>query len=80
MKYSNEKVDKAWDELASELDEDKQKEKVAEIEKLLWEDYQAIPLYAHPGIVGHSANLENVEQAATQSGALWNVEKWTRSE
>ena len=80
VKYSNEKVDKAWDELASELDEDKQKEKVAEIEKLLWEDYQAIPLYAHPGIVGHSANLENVEQAATQSGALWNVEKWTRSE
>ncbi|XNY99320.1 ABC transporter family substrate-binding protein [Micrococcus luteus] len=78
MSYNNPKVDEAWDKLAGSLDEQAQLEQVKEIEKLLWEDYQAIPLFAHPGILGQAADLANVRDTAAQSGALWNVEQWVR--
>ena len=76
--YNNPEVDAAWDKLATSLDENEQLEQTKTIEKLLWEDFQAIPLYAHPGIVGHNANVANVRDTAAQSGALWNVEQWVR--
>lgn len=78
MKYSNPEVDAAFEALATSLDEDEQKEQTKIIEKLLWEDFQAIPLYAHPGVVGHNADVANVRDSAAQSGALWNVEQWVR--
>ncbi len=78
MSYNNPDVDAAWDKLAGALDEQVQLEQVKEIEKLLWEDYQAIPLFAHPGVLGQSADLANVRDTATQSGAVWNVEQWVR--
>ncbi|MCT1760431.1 ABC transporter family substrate-binding protein, partial [Micrococcus luteus] len=68
--YNNPEVDAAWDKLATSLDEDEQLEQVKTIEKLLWEDFQAIPLYAHPGLVGHKADVANVRDTAAQSGAL----------
>ena len=76
--YNNPEVDAAWDKLATSLDEDEQLEQVKIIERLLWEDFQAIPLYAHPGLVGHKADVANVRDTAAQSGALWNVEQWVR--
>lgn len=76
--YSNPEVDAAWDKLATSLDENEQLEQTKTIEKLLWEDFQAIPLYAHPGLVGHKADVANVRDTAAQSGALWNVEQWVR--
>ena len=76
--YNNPEVDAAWDKLATSLDENEQLEQVKTIEKLLWEDFQAIPLYAHPGLVGHKADVANVRDTAAQSGALWNVEQWVR--
>jgi peptide/nickel transport system substrate-binding protein len=80
MSYNNPQVDEAWDTLAGSLDEQVQLEQVKEIEKLLWEDFQAIPLFAHPGVLGQAADLANVRDTATQSGALWNVEQWVRVE
>lgn len=76
--YNNPEVDAAWDKLATSLDENEQLEQVKTIEKLLWEDFQAIPLYAHPGLVGHKADVANVRDTAAQRGALWNVEQWVR--
>ncbi|WP_144825245.1 ABC transporter family substrate-binding protein [Micrococcus luteus] len=76
--YNNPEVDAAWDKLATSLDENEQLEQVKTIEKLLWEDFQAIPLYAHPGLVGHKADVANVRDTAAQQGALWNVEQWVR--
>ncbi|MCV7463056.1 ABC transporter family substrate-binding protein, partial [Micrococcus luteus] len=73
--YNNPEVDAAWDKLATSLDENEQLEQVKTIEKLLWEDFQAIPLYAHPGLVGHKADVANVRDTVAQSGALWNVEQ-----
>ncbi|MDO5634292.1 MAG: ABC transporter substrate-binding protein, partial [Micrococcus sp.] len=77
-KYSNAQVDAEWDALATELDESAQREHVKEIEKLLWEDFHAIPLYAHPGVLAQRAEVANVRDTATQTGALWNVEQWVK--
>ena len=78
--YSNEEVDAAWDTLAGSVDPEVHSEQVKIIEKLLWDDLFGIPLYAHPGIVAHSADIANVRNTATQTGAVWNAQQWARVE
>ncbi|MGW9551566.1 ABC transporter family substrate-binding protein [Citricoccus zhacaiensis] len=78
--FSNEEVDAAWDTLASSVDPEVHAEQVKVIEKALWDNLFGIPLYAHPGIVAHSADIANVRNTATQTGAVWNAEQWARVE
>ncbi|REE03567.1 ABC transporter family substrate-binding protein [Citricoccus muralis] len=78
--FSNEEVDAAWDTLSSSVDPEVHAEQVKIIERELWESLHGIPLYAHPGIVAHSADIANVRNTATQSGAVWNAEQWARVE
>jgi peptide/nickel transport system substrate-binding protein len=78
--YSNPEVDEAWNTLAGSVDPAVHAEQVKVIEKLLWDDLFGIPLYAHPGIVAHSADIANVRNTATQTGAVWNAEQWVRVE
>ena len=77
--FSNEEVDAAWDELASSNDEAVHLEQVKKIEKLLWDELYGIPLFAHPGVIGHDASLENVRHNSTQTGVAWNAEQWVRA-
>lgn len=78
--FSSEAVDKAWDRQATELDEDKQKENLVEIEKALWDELHGIPIYAHPNIVGNNADVANVRVTGVQSGVVWNAEQWSLRE
>jgi peptide/nickel transport system substrate-binding protein len=78
--YSNKEVDAAWDKLAGSVDPAVHAEQVKVIEKLLWDDLFGIPLYAHPGVVAQSADIANVRDTATQSGAIWNAQQWARVE
>ncbi|XKH53715.1 ABC transporter family substrate-binding protein [Citricoccus nitrophenolicus] len=78
--YSNPEVDEAWNTLAGSVDPAVHAEQVKVIEKLLWDDLFGVPLYAHPGIVAHSADIANVRNTATQTGAVWNAEQWARVE
>ncbi|QCU77680.1 ABC transporter family substrate-binding protein [Citricoccus sp. SGAir0253] len=78
--FASEEVDQAWDTLASSLDPEVHAEQVKVIEKALWDELFGIPLYAHPGIVAHSADVANVRKTAAQSGAVWNAEQWMRTE
>ena len=77
--FSNEEVDAAWDELASSNDEAVHLEQIKKIEKLLWDELYGIPLFAHPGVIGHDASLENVRHNSTQTGVAWNAEQWVRA-
>lgn len=74
--YSNEKVDAAWKELVGTLDENVHQEQTIAIEKELWDTLFGIPLYAHPGVVGADAKLQNVRPTATQSQVSWNAHQW----
>ncbi|HRO29667.1 ABC transporter family substrate-binding protein [Citricoccus sp.] len=79
-KFSNKEVDAAWDTLAGSVDPAVHAEQVKVIEKGLWDNLFGIPLYAHPGVVAHSADVANVRDTATQSGAVWNAQQWVRAE
>src|SRR5690606_35931172 len=48
--YSNPDVDALWDELKVTFEEDRQREILIEIEKLLWEDAYGITVFQFPGI------------------------------
>lgn len=78
--YSNEEVDAAFDTLASSVDPAVHLEQVKIIEKLLWDDLYGIPVFAHPGVVGHDATLQNVRHNSTQTGVSWNAEQWVRAQ
>ncbi|MEE6283119.1 ABC transporter substrate-binding protein [Georgenia sunbinii] len=75
-KFSNADVDAAWSTLASSLDPEVQAEQVKVIEGLLWDNLYGIPIFAHPGVVAHTAGMENVRHTAAQSGVSWNAEQW----
>jgi len=74
--YSNETVDEAWNTLAATLDESVHLEQTKVIEEELWNTLFGIPLFAHPGVVAHTAGMENVRHTATQAGIAWNAEQW----
>lgn len=78
-KFSNEEVDEAWNTLAASSDPEVHLEQVKIIEKLLWDNLYGIPVFAHPGIVGHDNTLENVRHNSTQTGVSWNAEQWVRA-
>lgn len=77
--YSNPKVDEAWEKVSATLDEKVHLEQYKVIEKELWDTLYGIPLYAHPGVSAHSADLQNVRPTATQSGTWWNAQQWVRA-
>ncbi|MDR7382104.1 ABC transporter substrate-binding protein [Promicromonospora iranensis] len=74
--YSDETVDEAWKTLSSSTDEAVHAEQTVIIEKQLWDTLYGIPLFAHPGVIASSSNLENVHNSAAQTGVLWNAEQW----
>ncbi|MEU4362182.1 ABC transporter substrate-binding protein [Promicromonospora sp. NPDC023987] len=77
--YSDETVDEAWSTLASSVDETVHQEQTIIIEKQLWDTLFGIPLFAHPGVIASSADLQNVRNTAAQSGVMWNAEQWSRA-
>ncbi|WP_370741055.1 ABC transporter family substrate-binding protein [Cellulomonas telluris] len=78
--YSNPAVDEAWSTLAASLDPEVHLEQTKIIEKELWDTLYGIPLFAHPGVVAHTTDVQNVRFTATQNGALWNAEQWQLAE
>ncbi len=75
-KYANATVDSEWKKCLTSLDDNTMLESKKIIEKELWDTLFGIPLYTHPGIAAYSTGVENVERNITQSGIMWNAEKW----
>ncbi len=78
--YSNETVDQAWTALSASLDPEVHLEQTKIIEKELWDTLFGIPVFAHPGVVAHTAGMQNVRHTATQSQVAWNAEQWLLAE
>lgn len=78
-KYSNPKVDEAWNVMANSLDPSVHEAQTKVIEKELWTDLFSLPLYAHPGVAAFDSNIGNIRQTTTQNNVVWNGEQWTVS-
>ena len=75
-KYSNPKVDEAWNKLTNTLDPKEQVEQTTVIEKELWDTLFNIPLYSHPAVVAWNSKVRNVRVTAAQSTVSWNAYQW----
>ncbi len=76
--FSNKDVDAAWEKLSSTIDPAVHAEQAKVVDKLLWDNLFGIPVFAHPGLVGYDATIQNVEFTSTQDQIVWNAQEWTR--
>lgn len=75
----NPEVDALYEDFLAEPEVEQQAPIGNQIDALLWEDLYTIPLYQKPTFLAYSANLQGVEDNATQAGPLWNSQTWTLS-
>jgi peptide/nickel transport system substrate-binding protein len=75
--YTSPVVDQATSQLNQEIDTAKQVDLMVQIDKQLWTDLATIPLFAFPGILATSPDIEGVEYNATQQELLWNAQNWS---
>ncbi|MDO4887810.1 MAG: ABC transporter family substrate-binding protein [Actinomycetaceae bacterium] len=78
--YSNATMDEEWTKVKTSLDPTVWLSSKEVIEKTAWDTMYNIPLYVHPGIAAHTKELGNVERNISQTGIVWNAEKWKWSE
>jgi peptide/nickel transport system substrate-binding protein len=76
-KYASPTVDSLTSQLNSETDTTKQVDLMKQIDTQLWTDLATIPLFAHPGLLATSPDVEGVEYNATQQELLWNAQEWS---
>ena len=76
-KYSSPTVDSLTSQLNAEIDTTKQVDLMKQIDTQLWTDLATIPLFAHPGILASSPDVEGVEYNATQQELMWNAQSWS---
>lgn len=77
QKYSSPQVDSLTSQLNAEIDTAKQDELMKQIDTQLWTDLATIPLFAFPGILASSPDVEGVEYNATQQELMWNAQDWS---
>ena len=75
--YSSPVVDQATSQLNQEIDTAKQVDLMVQIDKQLWTDLATVPLFAFPGILATTPDIEGVEYNATQQELLWNAQNWS---
>lgn len=74
--YSNERVDELYDELQTELDEDRQLEILTEVEQILVEDAFGATLFQHPQLTIYRDRVENVSNTTVSPTMFWNYWEW----
>ena len=77
-KFTNEELDKLWDQIASSTDAEEVKELKTKAEEILASEVYNVVLYANSGIVAHNSGMENVELNPSQNGITWNAYEWTK--
>jgi peptide/nickel transport system substrate-binding protein len=60
----------------SEPDPKKAASLANQADKLLWDQMYTLPLYQKPTFIAYQSNIKNVQDNASQTGPLWNSEKW----
>jgi peptide/nickel transport system substrate-binding protein len=77
QKYTSPTVDSLTSQLNAEIDTTKQVDLMKQIDTQLWTDLATIPLFAFPGILASSPDVEGVEYNATQQELMWNAQDWS---
>ncbi|PWW65405.1 peptide/nickel transport system substrate-binding protein [Actinokineospora spheciospongiae] len=75
--YSNPKVDAAYQDAASNLDEEASKKAFQEVDRLMAADNYSLPLFSLPNMWA----FKGIDRVFFQSynGALWNANEWVKT-
>jgi len=69
-------IDALLSKMVSEPDPAKTADLANQVDKALWDQMATLPLYQKPTFIAYQSNIKNVQDNASQTGPLWNAEKW----
>lgn len=69
-------IDALLNKMVSEPDPSKAADLANQVDKALWDQMATLPLYQKPTFIAYQTNIKNVQDNASQTGPLWNAEKW----
>jgi peptide/nickel transport system substrate-binding protein len=74
--YSNPEVDKLLDSVVTQTDPAKIADTLNQIDTIMWQDLNSIPLFQFPDITSYSNSVTNVVYNPSQQGPTWNIQHW----
>jgi len=69
-------IDQVLSQMVSQPDPKKAAALANQADKLLWDQMYTLPLYQKPTFIAYQSNIKNVQDNSSQTGPLWNAEKW----
>ncbi len=74
--WSNKRVDELIITSRKELDVNKRKAMIDEIQQIMWEEVPMIPTFYWVNLDAFNKNIKNIKPNGTSSGNLWNAYEW----
>jgi peptide/nickel transport system substrate-binding protein len=74
--YSNPQVDKLLDQVVGETDQTKASDLLNQVDTIMWQDLNSIPLFQFPDITSYSNKVTNIVYNPSQQGPTWNIQQW----
>ncbi len=75
--FHDKNVDLLLKRLYSELDPDRQKALLTQLDTALWNDVATLPLFVFPALLATGPKIQGVQYNPSWSGATWNAQAWT---
>jgi peptide/nickel transport system substrate-binding protein len=69
-------IDALLAKMVAEPDPAKTADLANQVDKALWDQMYTLPLFQKPTIIAYQSNIKNVQDNSSQTGPLWNSEKW----
>jgi peptide/nickel transport system substrate-binding protein len=69
-------IDALLAKMVAEPDPAKTADLANQVDKALWDQMYTLPLYQKPTFIAYQSNIKNVQDNSSQTGPLWNSEKW----
>lgn len=73
--YTNPEVDELWETVKVEFDEGVRDETLAEVDRVMAEDYYSLPLFQVPNMWAYSDTIDSVYYQGSD-GVTWNANEW----
>jgi peptide/nickel transport system substrate-binding protein len=74
--FSDQRVDRLFDEAASQLYQPQAFATYNQIDRILWSDMVSLPLYEDPSLVAYSSSYANISVNGSEDGPFWDAEVW----
>jgi peptide/nickel transport system substrate-binding protein len=69
-------IDQLLAKMVSEPDPSKSADLANQVDKALWDQMYTVPLFQKPTFIAYQSNIKSVQDNSSQTGPLWNAEKW----